>query len=299
VVRTRPPSSAQPGMRAVVEADGEVRGWVGGHCTQEAVRRAGLRTLATGEPEVVLLRPSLEEPVPQGVRVEPMTCHSGGEVELFVEPHLPLPELWVVGATPIAWALAQLAPTAGFRPRQEAWSPPDSLETFCHELEERMPAGAWVVVATMGDYDEEAAQVAARRHPRYLGVVASPRRAQLLRERLQAHLGGPEALEGWSAPAGLDLGAREPGEIAVSILAEVIQRRRARKGAPPVPTPIPQVLGAPVVDVVCGMEVDPSTSPHQMVHEGQTYVFCSALCRERFAQDPQAYRPVGSRAHAT
>jgi xanthine dehydrogenase accessory factor len=314
VVAVRRPTSARPGARGIVHADGSIEGWVGGSCAQPVVVREALRALGDGQPR--LLRLSKDVPAEgrrgDGVVELVMTCHSGGTLEIYVDPHLPAPVLWVAGTTPIAQALVELGSAAGWRvtlfdpiadaeafPAAERVSTETSLRTVDPE------ATPYVVVATQGIWDEEALASALRRDAAYVGLVASPTRAAVVRQWLaEEAMVAPDRLAALRAPAGLDLGAETPAEIAVSILAELVQVRRGRASfvAAPGPATVAGVAGgalqAPpepvvddieLVDPVCGMTVDRRDARHLAEYEGKVYAFCQIGCRTRFIKDPAAY----------
>jgi xanthine dehydrogenase accessory factor len=326
VVAVRRPTSARPGARGIVHPDGSIEGWVGGSCAQPVVVREALRALSDGQPR--LLRISKELPSDSrrgdGVVDEVMTCHSGGTLEIYVEPQLPAPALWVAGATPIAGALVALGAAAGFRvtvidPIADAEAFPAAV-TIVREAD--LPAiepGAspYVVVATQGQWDEEAVAAALGRDVAYVGLVASPTRAATVRAYVRDEGVPEERLAALRAPAGLDLGAETAEEIALSILAEVIQVRRGR--APFVASPGPATIAGegagdaaaarmlPIVapaddivllDPVCGMTVEREFARHLAEHVGTVYAFCSVGCRARFMKDPGAYVPAGAKARA-
>ena len=242
VVRREPPSSARVGDAAVVTADGKFHGWLGGSCTRPTVIREALAALADGAPRLIgIVRdPDAASGARPGLTVFPMACHSGGSVEIYIEPLLPARRLLVFGVTPTARALARLAAVLGYR--VEAVDPeasealfPDAGRVVTDDASveppgsERDAARCFAVVATLGQRDEEAALTAARLEPAYLGVVASRKRFGQIRETLAAGGATPEQLDRITNPAGLDIGAETPEEIALSILAEITRRGRARR----------------------------------------------------------------------
>jgi xanthine dehydrogenase accessory factor len=214
-----------------------------------------------------------------------MTCHSGGSVEIYVEPMLPAPRLVVFGATPVARALAGLGREMGY-----AVEPADSPSPHPPALNGDAPRFA--VVATQGEGDEEATEAALALDPAYLGVVASRRRFAEMREMLITRGADPARLDRIRNPAGLDLGAATPEEVALSILAEIVQLRRAHAEpeaeTPHHPEPEAAVPGM-AVDPVCGMMVDISSSGNFADYGGATVHFCCAGCRARFLADPGRY----------
>jgi xanthine dehydrogenase accessory factor len=313
VVAVARPTSARPGATGIVHADGTIEGWVGGSCAQPVVVREALHALGDGQPR--LLRLSKDAPA-EGRRADGivelvMTCHSGGTLEIYVEPHLRAPVLWVAGTTPIAGALVTLGAAAGWR--VSVFDPVANAEDF--PAAERVghetslgrvdpDASPYIVVATQGVWDEEALAAALRRNASYVGLVASPTRANVVRQWLRDETGlAEERLAALRAPAGIDLGAETAEEIALSILAELIQVRRGRAAFVAAPGPatlrgdqplqvepiVPAVDDIVLVDAVCGMTVDRTTARHLAEHEGIVYAFCSIGCRTRFIKEPATY----------
>ena len=324
MVAVQRPTSARPGARGVIHPDGSIEGWVGGSCAQPIVIREALRSLADGQPRLLRLSrtPPSDSRRGDGIIEYVMTCHSGGTLEIYVEPQLPSPALWVVGTTPIAQALTALGAAMGHRvsvvdPVAEPTAFPDAERVVAQAgfagLEgDREPS---IVVATQGSWDEEALVAALALDARYVGLVASPTRAAAVRAWLREEGVPEDRIAALRAPAGLDLGAVTPEEIAISILAELVQVRRGR--APYVAAPGPATLagaeamaagaeatavGAPeaaadpageivLLDPVCGMTVDRDSARHLAEYGGMVYAFCSVGCRSRFVRDPGAYAP--------
>ena len=319
VVAVQRPTSARPGAVGIVHPDGSIEGWVGGSCAQPVVVREALRALADGQPR--LLRLSRDAPAEgrrgDGIIELVMTCHSGGTLEIYVEPHLPAPVLWVAGTTPIAGALVALGAASGWH--VSLFDPLATAEDF-PAAERILPDGdlrgldpdvsPYVVIATQGQWDEEALAAALRRNASYVGLVASPTRAAAVRAWLREENGlAEERLAALRAPAGIDLGAETAAEIALSILAEIVQVRRGRATFVAAPGPATVAGGglhdaaaaaAPLVavddiillDPVCGMTVDRDHARHLAEHEGVVYAFCSMGCRTRFIKEPTAYVPT-------
>ena len=312
VVAIQRPTSARPGARGLIHPDGSIEGWVGGSCAQPVVIREALRSLQDGEPRLIRLsRSGAEGRRGDGIVEYVMTCHSGGTLEVFVEPRLPPAELWVVGVTPIAQALARQAAAAGYRVTvvdpladAEAFPAAAALQREASLAGLSAPSPPFVVVASQGGWDEEALAAALRRDVAYVGLVASPTRALAVRQYLRDEGLPEERLAALRAPAGMDLGAETPAEIATSILAELVQVRRGR--APFVASPGPAALQAPpagslalagagveaegeALDPVCGMTVDRASARHIAQYESEIYYFCSVGCRSRFVRDPASY----------
>jgi xanthine dehydrogenase accessory factor len=314
VVAVRRPTSARPGSAGLVHPDGTIEGWVGGSCAQPVVVREALRALMDGQPR--LLRLSRDAPTEgrrgDGVVELVMTCHSGGTLEIYVEPHLPAPILWVAGTTPIAGALAELGSAAGWRvsifdPIADSAAFPGAERVITGaDIGSTDPAAnPSIVVATQGVWDEEALSAALSRTAAYVGLVASPTRAGVVRAWLrdEAHI-PDDRLAALRAPAGLDLGAETAEEIALSILAELVQVRRGTASfvASPGPATLagsgpdqalePAVDDIVLLDPVCGMTVDRAYARHLATHDGVVYAFCSMGCRTSFIREPTAYLPA-------
>jgi xanthine dehydrogenase accessory factor len=299
VVRREPPHSARVGDAALITQGGAFHGWLGGSCTQPVVVREALRALADGRPRLIALSPDPSADRRPGVEAFPMTCHSGGSVDIYIEPQLPAPRLVVLGVSPVAQALTRLAHAVGYTvdavdPEADRATFPeaDRVFTSLEEPQLRLRPGArgaqlFAVVATMGQMDEEAVAAALALESVYVAVVTSPRRFGLIRTTLLARGVTVEDLERVRAPAGLDIGARTPEEIAVSIIAEIVQVLRA--AGPPDLVEAAAPPPGEARDPVCGMTVATATAAHRADFGGRTYYFCCGGCRERFLSNPAVY----------
>lgn len=299
VVRREPPSSARVGDTALVTQAGEFQGWLGGSCTQPTVVREALRALADRVPRLISLSPSPESDHRPGVDAFPMTCHSGGSVDIYIEPVLPAPRLVVFGASLAGRALTRLGKALGYAvdavdPIADPTTFPEADRVFSQidaaQLRQKSGTGApWLcaVVATLGEWDEDGIRAALALAPAYLGVVASRTRFAVMRQTLKASGVSEEALGAVRNPAGLDIGAELPEEVALSVLAEIVQIRRAAQ--PAIPPAARAAPAAEAIDPVCGMSVAIATARHTGDFNGRTYYFCGGGCRERFLSDPQRY----------
>ncbi len=301
VVRREPASSAQVGNASLITEAGECHGWLGGSCIQSTVIREALAALKGSAPRLISLSPNPDADGRTGVTAFPMTCHSGGSVDIYLDPVLPAPRLLIFGVSPAAQALARLGKVMGYAidvadPDADREAFPDAdriVETIRNEdLEGRLQHGRFfAVVATLGQHDEEAARAALALDPAYIGVVASRTRFAQIRETLLAGGVSAAAIDRIANPAGLDIGARAPEEVALSILAEIVKVRRA---AMETMDAKPQAVSDPspaleARDPVCGMTVTISTAKHKAEHGGRTYYFCCGGCRERFVAAPDRY----------
>jgi xanthine dehydrogenase accessory factor len=280
VVWRQGPSSSQPGSRAIITAAGELHGWIGGACAEPVVIREAQRVMADGAARLLLLGTPEQfgGGVPDGMTVVPISCQSEGALEVYIEPVLPAPHLVIVGDSPMTRTLASLARALGWR--TDLVRGPDFTA-------EAADGRSMVVVATQGHGDEEALESAAAARPAYLGLVGSRRRGATVLGYL-ADRGVPQdQLDRVRVPAGLDLGPTTHQEIAVAILAELVQLRAsgALAGAS-AEVRAPAVVAAQ--DPVCGMAVTAGSS-RPVRYEGTDYYFCCAGCRQAFEQDPDAY----------
>ena len=267
VIGAEKPTSAKPGAKALIKADGEWIGWIGGSCSKPAVEVEAKKVLASGQPKILKLSST-------------DTCASGGSLDIYLEPHLPKPHLVVVGHLPVAEALVALAGPLGFR--VTVMSPEASREQFASADEflarvdfSGLPRGErFVVVASHGNYDEEGIRAALEESGTdYVALVSSRKRA----EAMLSNLGlSEEKRRRLKFPAGLDIGAVTAEEIALSILAEMVQMRRAR-------APVVAAEPALAKDPICGMTVDVATARHVLEKDGARYYFCCAGCKEKFA----------------
>jgi xanthine dehydrogenase accessory factor len=313
VVSRRSPVSSHLGDRAVVLADGRMHGFVGGACSREIVRRQAIEALGAGSPRLVQIRPdgmaSGFSPDANHV-VVPMSCASEGAVDVYIEPYIRPMLLLVVGFSPVADALARVAQTLEYRvvrvvvehERQDidpalnrAIDLQDLAAFLAAELQGPRPQLA-AVVATQGHYDEPALDALLPTPALYLGLLASRKRGATVRQALRDRGTPDTALSRVRNPAGLDLGATSPGEVAVSILAEIIQAKSAAESTEIVRRPyvLPNLV-PPAIDPVCGMEVEVATAMHHTVFGEQTYYFCCAGCKAKFEGDPgQFLKQAGS-----
>jgi xanthine dehydrogenase accessory factor len=267
VVRAEKPTSAKPGAKALIKADGEWIGWIGGSCSKPAVEVEAKKVLASGQPKILQLSST-------------DTCASGGSLDIYLEPHLPKPHLVVVGHLPVAEALVALAGPLGFR--VTVMSPEASSEQFASadEFLDRIDfrglarGERFVVVASHGNYDEEGIRAALEeRGTEYVALVSSRKRAEAMLSSLGL---SEEKRRRLKFPAGLDIGAVTAEEIALSILAEMVQVRRARA---------PVAIAEPTLarDPICGMTVDVANARHVLEKDGAKHYFCCAGCKEKFA----------------
>ncbi len=238
VVRTANATSAKAGAKAVITGDGEISGFIGGTCVQGTARRAAGEVLKSGRPRLIRVKPKDDvagDTDSDGVELRSSACPSGGTVELFIEPMMQAPRLIVMGASPVGAALVSLAVAMGYRTLVACPQADREKMPGAHDYDDGLAlAGGDVVladtlvIATQGRGDRTALEAAAKSKADYIAFVGSRRKAEKLKQDMAAQGLDTAVLDRIKAPAGLDIGAIEPEEIAVSIMAEIIQTRRQR-----------------------------------------------------------------------
>jgi xanthine dehydrogenase accessory factor len=306
VVRVQHPTSVNPGAAAVVHADGTLDGFIGGVCAQHSVRLYSLKAIESGEPILLRIMPDPEQDDPDAAPIDAgqeiaredgsvtvrNPCLSGGAVEVFLEPTLPAPRLLVVGDSPIVAAITKLGPELGLdvvlpAGRQDPLVP--------------APGDLAMIVAAPGRDELESLRVGLEAGLPYVGLVASAKRGRAVLAELLDSGVPQELLDRVDTPAGIDIGAQTPGEIALSILAHVVQARRAARHAghahtPAAPSPLRVIApggaeAAPppatssvksAVDPICGMEIVVLSDTPSAERDGETYYFCCDGCQNAF-----------------
>jgi len=279
VVRAERPTSAKAGDCALVLPDGTVEGFVGGTCAESTVRLQGLRLLETGESTLLRITAKGEpETTAEGLVTVGNPCLSGGSLEIFLEAVIPPTLVYVFGDAPVARAVAAVGGALGY----------DVRPTVDPDTAISSDTGA-VVVASHGRDEERVLTAALRAGVPYVALVASRRRGRAV----VASLGVSEQdTARVHTPAGLDIGARTPAEIALSVFAELLAcrpRTATRTAGGPAGGQLPRPVSAQAVDPVCGMTVAVSDASLRLEHDGRTWYFCGPGCRQAFADDPGRY----------
>ena len=283
VVAYKSPQSAKPGSKAIITADGSSIGWVGGGCVQPIVLREAKQALQTGQPKLLTISPDAAREDWKRVESYRMTCEGGGSLEIYLEPFLPKPQLLIVGRSPVARTVAHLGHLLDFKviaadPQvtTESFPEADLLITDLSEVRNHIHESSYVVVATMGNGDEEGLLAVVGTRPKYLGLVASERKSKALFEYLLETGTTPEDIGVITCPAGVEFGSETLPEIALSVAAELTRVRRATSTTP---------AERPVVtDPICGMTVDVESAKYTSVVGDETIYFCCLRCKQTFDQ---------------
>jgi len=308
VVAYKSPQSAKPGSKAIIRPDGSISGWIGGGCVQPIVIREAQRALNTGKPKLVSISPEAMRGDWKGVEAYLMTCQGGGSLEIYLEPVLPKPDLLIVGASPVAQIIAGLGKLLDFKvcvahpeAEQEQFPEADVVLRDLESLRVRIDSRSYVVVATMGNGDEEGLEAVAGTNPQYIGLVASKEKAKSLFQYIRDKGTPAEDIARIKCPAGLELGGETLPEIALSVMAEITRLRRAVSEQPLEPVKSSKGASLPVmqktaessaesIDPVCGMTVATANARYKTVFEEKTFYFCCLRCKEAFERTPQHYQ---------
>jgi len=284
VVWRQGPSSGQSGSRALITSDGKLHGWIGGACAEPVLIREAKKVMESGKAQLVWLGQEadfLGMHVPDGVLTVPMACQSEGALQIYVEPVNASPQVTIVGRSPMAITLQQLIEVMNWRVQ---------ILDFADFTTSMVNSSSVVIIATQGHGDEEATETALPAEPVYLGVVASRKRGAAVLSYLEDRGFSKSKIDTVQLPAGLDLGHTTHREMAVSILAQLVQLRAAGSLTQK-STPNLLQMAAPteVIDLVCKMTVAAEKSNRPFDYEGTTYYFCAPGCRTAFEKDPSSF----------
>lgn len=279
VVRTQRPTSAHAGDVALVTSDGTIQGFVGGICAEHSVRLFSWTAMQTGDPLLLKILPTAPEDVKEQEKEEGAvtvlnTCLSGGAIEVFLEPTLPTPRVNVVGSKPIAAEIQRLGSEFDLDIVAVGDAPADVQE-----------GDLGLIVAAHGKGEIEALRAGVEAGLPYVGLVASPKRGAALVEELREGGVPEDLLEQIECPAGLDIHAKMPPEVALSIIARLIERRHSKDYSPPLRAPSDQQAPEFAVDPICGMTVTAEPNALQVQHNGDTVYFCAPGCKRTYERE--------------
>jgi len=300
VVKREAPSSGKLGDKAVINKFGEIFGWVGGGCVKAIMIKEAEDAMKTGKSRLVVIGKSLSTTKSGDVMEYKMTCQSDGTVEVFIEPVLPAPHLVVMGKTAIAKALTKIAKAAGYRvtavaqdAKPDTFGPVDELITQLKLDQVKTSPASSIVVITQGEQDETALEQALKKNPGYLGFVASQKKKTAVFSFLKDSGIESSLLDRIKSPAGLNINAKKPEEVAISILAEIIQEQQKNPSgfAFTAFDETRQEAGKPkfYINPVCGVPVDMENPKHIEEFAGEKVYFCCDGCWVKFKQEPEKY----------
>jgi len=303
VVRREVPSSGKSGDKAIIDKYGVITGWIGGGCVKGIILKEADEAIKTGRSRLVKVGQSLADEKKDGVVDYKMTCMSEGTVEVFIEPILPAPHLVVIGKSAIAKALVKMAKVAGYRVTAVAaeatpttFEKVDELITQIKLEQVKISRSSSIVVCTQGDQDEDALEQALRQNCAYIGFVASKKKKAGVFEYLMQNGMDKYKLDSIKSPAGIDITAKRPEEVAISILAEIIQIQNNRPaheegitGQRDEPSTETNAKPAFYVNPVCGVPVDKNSPKHIIEYKGEKVYFCCDGCKVKFETEPAKY----------
>ncbi len=296
VVRREAPSSGKTGDRALIEQNGNLWGWIGGGCTKGIMLKEAREAIMQGAPRLVRVSPGAEEKASEGIVDYKMTCHSGGSVDVYIEPIMPKPHLIIMGKTAIAQALARMANVLDYKVTVMAMGVDAELFPTADEIKiafnlNKVPLSAqrYVVVATQGEQDEMAMKAALKDNNGYVAFVGSHKKREAVFEYLRTSGVAEDELQKVKSPAGIDIQAKTPAEVAVSILAEIIQFAHSK----PIVEAFEPIANDPeskfYTNPVCGIPVDKTSPKHIIAYKGENVYFCCDGCKIKFEAEPEKY----------
>jgi len=300
VVRRVVPTSGKPGDKAIIRQDGSISGWIGGGCTRGIILKEALAAMKDGKPRLVSIDKDGKEQKP-GVISYSMTCQSGGTVDVYIEPVLPKPQLVIMGKSHIAMALSKLGKAMGYHIdvvadniEQEGFVDADRyLSPTEFDIKDIKP-NSCIIVSTQGEGDENALEQAIKSGASYIAFVASRRKANSIFRELKDRDITFDQIKKVKTPAGMDIQAKLPEEVAISVLAQIIQHIRQPE---PATTPEkkaikdqkPPALKDYYINPVCQVPVHKATAKHTIDYNGQKVYFCCDGCRVSFEKEPEKY----------
>ena len=300
IVRRKIPSSGKPGDKAIITADGQIHGWIGGGCTRGIVLKEALLSIKERKPRFVSISPSKTAGADEHTKIYAMTCQSGGEVELYIEPVLPKPQLVIFGTSHIAKALAKVAKAIDYRvdvvmssADKNVFPEVDSVIGIKDLDVSQIKSSAYIVVCTQGEGDAEALQKALSIGSSYLSFVASRKKANSIYTEIREMGATFDQLKTIKTPAGLDIGAKMPAEVAISIIAEIIKHYRDVDEVSPSKEEHKEEIILTNKDFfmnpVCNIPVQKSTAKHVINYKEKDYYFCCDGCKVSFEKEPAKY----------
>jgi len=299
VVRREAPSSSKLGDKALVNRYGKMTGWIGGGCVQGIVLKESAEAIRSGKSRLVRIGKYLQDtPRTDGVVDYRMTCHSEGQVDIFIEPFMPPSHLVIIGKTEIAKSIVRIAKAMQFRVTGVAedanlhtFDKVDELITQLDLRNVKTTQRSFIVVATQGDQDEKALTQALQKESCYVGFVSSRKKVVVIRQYLHDVGLGEMATAKLHSPAGIDISAKQPDEVAISIMAELIQVKNSLPQTllEPLEAEIPAGQPQYYSNPVCGVPVDMANPRHIVEYRDEKVYFCCDGCKVKFEKDPEKY----------
>jgi xanthine dehydrogenase accessory factor len=298
IVRREGQTSGKPGDKALITAKGEVKGWIGGGCTRGIVIKEALAAIHEGTPRLVKIQPTEDTPKQHGVNTYKMTCMSGGSVEVYIEPIMPVSQIKIFGSSHIAKALCQIGKASGFaitvisdHAETEMFPQADKIYSLKSFDAANSSANDFVVVCTQGENDANSLLAAINLNTQYIAFVASRKKANSIYMGLKKEGIPLEQLANIKTPAGLDINAKTPEEVAISILGQIIQVKRSGEYNSTKDMPGLELKESDdlYINPVCKIPVSKSGAKHVLEYKGEKVYFCCDGCKESFEKEPELY----------
>lgn len=301
VVRREAPSSGKVGDKAVINKYGEIIGWIGGGCVKGIIVKEAENAMKTGTARLVKIGKTLSPSKQEGVMEYNMTCQSEGTVEVFIEPVLPQLHLVVIGKSAIAKALVKMGKLSGYRitgvaqdANLQTFEKVDELITQLNLSNVKTTNASFIVVVTQGEGDENALMEVVKKDCAYLGFVASKKKFISIKEFLASSGVDKNKIDSIVSPAGIDINAKKPEEVAISIMAQIVQVQNSKEA--PITFEKFETIKADgekapqyYINPVCGVPIDMNNPKHIIEYKGEKVYFCCDGCHEKFKKEPEKY----------
>lgn len=298
IVRRKIPSSGKPGDKAIITKDGQIHGWIGGGCTRGIVLKESLLAIREGKSRLISISPDANLGDSSYSKMYSMTCQSGGEVDVYIEPVLPKPHIVIFGTSHIAMALSKISKAMSYQVScvvqvadKNLFPQADQLINISDFTNDQVLDNSHVVVCTQGEGDAEALHKAIGLNMDYLAFVASRKKANAIFKDLRNMGISFDQLKTIKTPAGLDINAKLPEEVAISILAQIIEDFRSNNAKDEGKLDIQN--DDFYMNPVCNIPIQKSTAKHVIEHNGEQVYFCCDGCKVSFEKSPETYVPIG------
>jgi len=300
VVWRKAPTSGKPGDKALITKEGKIIGWIGGGCVRSIAVKEAINSIKEGKYRLVKIAPDLTEEIgpDNSVKTYKMSCQGGGSMELFIEPIMPKPHLVLIGKSNITRALAKISKAVGHRVTvlgkesdKEMFPEADKVLNTIGFNEINITPNTFIVVATQGDNDEEAVKNALQSKCNYVAFVASPKKSKYIKDYLFMNGVLPKLIDTLRTPAGIDINAKLPEEVAISILADVIKIFRSEKVSEveDIEEPPSELSEDYFLNPVCNLPISKTDAKHIIDYKGHKVYFCCDGCKVSFDKTPDHY----------
>lgn len=297
VVNRKAPTSGKPGDKAIITEEGDVLGWIGGGCTKGIVIKEAIASLKDQKPRLVKIAPGGETQIDQqGVKTYSMMCQSEGSVDVYIEPMIAARKIFIFGRSHIAKALCEIGAAAGYDmivisnlSEHEMFPKAKKFYALSDFDVQKVKPADFAVVCTQGEDDEKSLGAAVSSAASYVAFVSSHRKANAIFRTLKKQGVPIEKLAQVKTPAGLDLNAKSPQDVAISILAQIVQEKMAHEEEQAEDAAFKELSDDLYMNPVCKIPVQKSTAKHVLEHKGEKVYFCCDGCKISFEKEPESY----------